>query len=81
MDADKQISLHTPCFFYSQLQGYKKIRIAREISAHGQWPHSGFDHRVVDAVTHAVGDLQDHIFFFGATRTDCARVFATMTWI
>ena len=57
MDADKQISLYTSCFFYTQLQGHKKIRIAREISAHGQRPHSGFDHRVVDAVTHAVGDF------------------------
>ena len=57
MDADKQISLYASCFFYTQLQGHKKIRIAREISAHGQRSHSGFDDRVVDAVAHAVGDF------------------------
>ena len=57
MDADKQISLHTPCFFYTQLQGHKKICIAREIRAHGQWSHSGFDDRVVDAIAHTVGDF------------------------
>ena len=59
------------------MQGYKVVGIARQVSAHG----AALDAGCIDAIAQFQGNLQDHVFFFGAVGANGTGVFAAMACI
>ena len=77
MHTDKQIGLDFSGLLHTNMQGHKKIGIARQKSPHG----TALDLCGVDAITQFECNLQHHIFLFGAIGTNSPWVFAAVSGV
>ena len=77
MHTHKQIGLHLSGFLNPHMQRHKVVCIARQEGSHG----IAFDSGGIDSIAQFQGDLQNHIFFFGAIGANGTRVLSAMTCV
>ena len=77
MHTDKQIGLDFSGLLHANMQGDKKIGIARQVSPHG----TALDQCGVDAIAQFECNLQHHIFLFGAIGSNGAWIFTAVSGV